>query len=222
MSLNVLFVDTSGNPLSLQLTRDMKFSEAIKIYKSNRQFDFSYSQNIFLFNSTLISQDCDKTLSELGIENMPKIIVTSNLDINSFHLANINLPLFNSSNHLFQYLVMPPVYMSPCLSVKNIFEENEITVLFDYAKEYKPRSVLKLRKNMKFSEVASKIYNEMDMDVEEDELKFIFNSQTIDFNKTLDEVGIRNGSRITVYHSTPIYGAGLSIKRIFENKDNKG
>ena len=102
MSLNVLFVDTNGNPLSLQLTRDMKFSEAIKIYKLNRKSDISYSQITFIFNSTVISQNCDKTLSELGIENMSKIFVTSNLYFNPFNLANIQ-PIMHPSywNNLF-------------------------------------------------------------------------------------------------------------------------
>ena len=219
MSLNVLFVDTNGNPLSLQLTRDMKFSEAIKIYKLNRKSDISYSQITFIFNSTVISQNCDKTLSELGIENMSKIFVTSNLYFNPFNLANIQ-PIMHPSywNNLFPKIEM---MQSPCLSVKNIIEENEITVMFNYVKGYKPESVLILRKNMKFSEVASKIYNEMHMDKEEDELKFYFNSQKIDFNKTLDEIGIRNGSKIIVLHCPNICGVGLSIKSILENKDNK-
>ena len=44
----------------------------------------------------------------------------------------------------------------------------------------------------------------------------------IDFNKTLDEIGIRNHSRITVLRETPICGAGLSIKSILEKEVNKG
>jgi len=218
MSLNVLFVDTNGNPLSLQLTRDMKFSEAIKIYKLNRKSDISYSQITFIFNSTVISQNCDKTLSELGIENMSKIFVTSNLYFNPFNLANIQ-PIMHPSywNNFFPRIEM---IGSPCLSVENIIKENEITVMFNYAKGDKPESALILRKNMKFSEVASKIYNEMHMDEEEDELKFYFNSQKIDFNKTLDEIGIRNGSKIIVLHYPNICGVGLSIKSILENKDD--
>ena len=218
MSLNVLFVDTNGNPLSLQLTRDMKFSEAIKIYKLNRKSDISYSQITFIFNSTVISQNCDKTLSELGIENMSKIFVTSNLYFNPFNLANIQ-PIMHPSywNNFFPRIEM---IGSPCLSVENIIKENEITVMFNYAKGDKPESALILRKNMKFSEVASKIYNEMHMDEEEDELKFYFNSQKIDFNKTLDEIGIRNGSKIIVLHCPNICGVGLSIKSILENKDD--
>ena len=218
MSLNVLFVDTNGNPLSLQLTRDMKFSEAIKIYKLNRKSDISYSQITFIFNSTVISQNCDKTLSELGIENMSKIFVTSNLYFNPFNLANIQ-PIMHPSywNNLFPRIEM---IGSSCLSVENIIKENEITVMFNYAKGDKPESALILRKNMKFSEVASKIYNEMHMDEEEDELKFYFNSQKIDFNKTLDEIGIRNGSKIIVLHYPNICGVGLSNKSILENKDD--
>ena len=219
MSLNVLFVDTNGNPLSLQLTRDMKFSEAIKIYKLNRKSDISYSQITFIFNSTVISQNCDKTLSELGIENMSKIFVTSNLYFNPFNLANIQ-PIMHPSywNNLSPLVAVGGAI---CLSVENIIKENEITVMFNYAKGDKPESALILRKNMKFSEVASKIYNEMHMDEEEDELKFYFNSQKIDFNKTLDEIGIRNGSKIIVLHYPNICGVGLSIKSILENKDNK-
>ena len=222
MSLNVLFVDTNGNPLSLQLTRDMKFSEAIKIYKLNRKSDISYSQITFIFNSTVISQNCDKSLSELGIENMSKIFVTSNLYFNPFNLANIQ-PIMHPSywNNLSPKIEMFNGHQSNCLSVKNIIEENEITVMFNYAKGDKPESALILRKNMKFSEVASKIYNEMHMDEEKDELKFYFNSQITDFNKTLDEIGIENGSKIIVLHCPKICGVGLSIKSILENKDNK-
>ena len=60
------------------------------------------------------------------------------------------------------------------------------------------------------------------MGEEEKEFKFLFNSQNIDFNKTLDEIGIKSGSKILVLRETPICGAGLSIKSILEKEVNKG
>ena len=76
---------------------------------------------------------------------------------------------------------------------------------------------------MKFSEAASKYYKEMDIDEkEEKKFKFLFNSQNIDFNKTLDEIGIKNHSRIAVLRPGNICGAGLSIKSILEKEVNKG
>ena len=75
---------------------------------------------------------------------------------------------------------------------------------------------------MKFSEAASKYYKEMDIDEkEEKEFKFIFNSKKIDFNKTLDEIGIKNNSKISVLRSTYICGEELIIKSILEKEVNK-
>ena len=101
MSLNVLFVDAIGNPISLQLTRDMKFSEAVKKLQIISGIDLTHPQIIFIFNSTVISQNCDKTLSELGIENMSKIIVTSNL----YMPAPLNLGYPAPLNYFY-----PPAY----------------------------------------------------------------------------------------------------------------
>ena len=75
---------------------------------------------------------------------------------------------------------------------------------------------------MKFSEAASKYYKEMDIDEkEEKEFKFIFNSKKIDFNKTLDEIGIKNNFKISVLRSTYICGEELIIKSILEKEVNK-
>ena len=220
MSLNVLFVDARGNPISLQLTRDMKFSEAVKKLQVISGMDLTHPKIIFIFNSTVISQDCDKTLSELGIENMSKIIIHSNLYIPA--PLNLGYPgLLNVGFYQNNPLISPYMYNGPCISVENIIKENEIFVTF-YDK-VSNNLTLKLRKHMKFSEAASKYYNEMDIDEEEKkEFIFIFNSQTIDSNKTLEEIGIRSNSKILVLHKTPICGAGLSIKSILENEVNKG
>ena len=223
MSLNVLFVDAIGNPISLQLTRDMKFSEAVKKLQIISGIDLTHPQIIFIFNSTVISQNCDKTLSELGIENMSKIIVHSNL----YMPAPLNL-----GYPARLYYFYPPAYKInplidrnlgvPCISVENIIKENEIFVTFDYENDLKLTSTLKLRKNMKFSEAASKYYKEMDIDEkEEKEFKFIFNSKKIDFNKTLDEIGIKNNSKISVLRSTYICGGELIIKSILEKEVNE-
>ena len=102
MSLNVFFVDAIGNPISLQLTRDMKFSEAVKKLQILSGIDLTHPKIIFIFNSTVISQDCDKTLSELGIENMSKIIVHSNLympaPLNLGFPIPLNLGYYQKSN----------------------------------------------------------------------------------------------------------------------------
>ena len=75
---------------------------------------------------------------------------------------------------------------------------------------------------MKFSEVASLYFNKIEVDEEDEEyFKFIFNSKTLDFSKTLDELGIKCGSRISVIYSPPIWGAGLSIKSILDKNSNK-
>ena len=60
---------------------------------------------------------------------------------------------------------------------------------------------------MKFSEVASIYYNKMNLDEEEDELSFIYNAKDIDFSKTLDELGIKDNSRIKVIGPSDIVGA---------------
>ena len=112
--------------------------------------------------------------------------------------------------------------MAPCISVENIIKENEIFATFDYEDDRKLTSTLKLRKNMKFSEAASKYYKEMDIDEkEEKKFKFLFNSQNIDFNKTLDEIGIKNNSKISVLRSTYICGGELNIKSILEKLVNE-
>lgn len=77
-----------------------------------------------------------------------------------------------------------------------------ISVIFDYKGE---SHILQLRTNMKFSEVASLYFNKIEVDEEDEEyFKFIFNSKTLDFSKTLDELGIKCGSRISVIYSPPI------------------
>ena len=99
-----------------------------------------------------------------------------------------------------------------------------IHVIFSCQQEQK---VFQLRKNMKFSKVASIISDNIYYNEDDGELTFIFNSKIIDskdidFNKTLDEIGIRNGSQIDLIIPKKICGAGLSIISILENDDNKG
>ena len=170
MSLNVLFVDPKGNPISLELLRYIKFSQAVKKLQIISGMDLTHPQIIFIFNSTVISQDCDKTLSELGIENMSKIIVHSNL----YMPAPLNLGYPAPLNLGYPGLISPYMAMAPRISVENIIKENEIFVTFDNEDDHKLTSTLKLRKNMKFSEAASKYYKEMDIDEkEEKEFKFM-------------------------------------------------
>ena len=113
--------------------------------------------------------------------------------------------------------------MAPPSSIEYIIKENEIHVIFDRAGDCGRGLTLQLKKNMNFSEVASIYYKKMGLDEEEDELAFIFNSKHIDFSKTLDELGIKDNSRIYVIGPSNIEGAaGLSIKSILENEVNKG
>ena len=143
MSLNVFFVDAIGNPISLQLTRDMKFSEAVKNLQIKSGIDFTPFPIIFIFKSRLINKDCDQTLSELGIENMSKIVVTSNhslaqqIAINYNPNTDINMP----PNF---YQQIPTPNMAPPLSIEYIIKENEIKVIFE--KGLGQRLTLKLKK----------------------------------------------------------------------------
>ena len=219
MSLNVFFVDTIGNPISLQLTRDMKFSEAVKNLQIKSGIDFTPFPIIFIFKSRLINKDCDQTLSELGIENMSKIVVTSNHSLAQQIAINYNPNMDITMPPTF-YQQIPTPNMAPPLSIEYIIKENEIKVIFE--KGLGQRLTLKLKKNMKFSEVASMYCNKMNLDEEEDELRFIYNAKAIDFSKTLDELGIKDNSRIYVIGPSNIEGAaGLSIKSILENEVNE-
>ena len=96
-----------------------------------------------------------------------------------------------------------------------------IYVIFDYKGESQSH-ILQLRTNMKFSEVASLYFNKIEVDEEDEEyFKFIFNSKILDFSKTLDELGIKCGSRILVRQRHSVCGVGLSIKSILDKNSNK-
>ena len=191
-TINIQFVDNEGSSLLLHLFGHIKFSQAVSKYQIISGLDLTDSQIYFFFDSKEISKDCDKTLSELGIENMSKIEVVKPIEVGS----------------------------APS-SVINILEKGVIFVIFEIKSGGKAVT-LKLRENMKFSEVVSMYYEQMDIDEDDCEFKFIFNGKNFDYSKTLTEIGIKNGSKILVLPINKIEGAGLSIKSILENDVNKG
>ena len=108
------------------------------------------------------------------------------------------------------------------IEVKSLNVSNCSDVIHVFFRCQGEQKIFQLRKNMKFSEVASIISDNIYYDEDDGELKFIFNGQNIDYNKTLDEIGIRNGSRILILIPKNICGVGLSIKSILDNEANKG
>ena len=108
------------------------------------------------------------------------------------------------------------------IEVKSLNVSNCSDVIHVFFRCQGEQKIFQLRKNMKFSEVTSIIADDMDYDEYNGKLKYIFNSQNIDFKKTLDEIGIKNNSRIDVIIPFNLSGARLSIKSILDNEANKG
>ena len=103
--------------------------------------------------------------------------------------------------------------------IENILEntkQKRITVRFDY----KDKSVLiQCENNQKFREISLKFRNEVKCPKKN--FRFIMNSQTLDPDKTLDQLGFKDFSSIYVEEIVDICGAGAFIGNILEDSTNE-
>ena len=73
MNINVCF-SKAGVPINMQVTDSMMFAEVALKYFNKMGIDQVKDQPKFLFNSKEIRNDCYKTLKELGIRNMARLM----------------------------------------------------------------------------------------------------------------------------------------------------